>query len=752
MPFEQPASNFTAQPQNSESLFADFWKSAVHGAVEAPVTALGQLVDSNFDWEPIKPCNTKTGSVDYFVQGIGGAVGLVTDFAALKGGVDQFGKTGLAADLHIAPVLRNPLGLTAVTGGLYGGILTPTDPKYGNQFETRLKNTALTAATFTAMEGLSTTLAPLTKSDSKIGSLAKTIGINAGAGIPIGMLNTQAQSLVFDHKLADLNQTAQAGVDWAVIGGALAVPGAIRTATTDRSQKETPDAAIINGGTAISGDRATDLPGMDGKPADKGMREFKIVTGEEELTAFRHQDKAGVMLKVREMTDSGAGIKRSMWVQHSENDLANQAQSADIIAMCHGEKLPTAIAQKRVLSGSGDLYMSPGSRPDRISFGDQAIPKPGVWAPIKLDRAVANPFLDELKQRRIPIDDRGLPNPEILDAKERYSWALPDDEALSLIKKSAPEGITEIMAGKGYWAHLLQQMGVDVTAYDREPPTEFRTHYHNAGTFTRVEEGNELVAAKHPEKAMMVSWPPYGADQARQGLQAYMDAGGQKLIYIGERSKGCTGNDRLYRLIKHNWQSIETVPLHLGGWLDIYARRPEPYKGPSIPPEGEASSQERMVAANDVVNSAQHRFNDVTTEYGATRGDLKDFAERLFSLDDGELARLGLTQDWYKSSAKVSFPDRSYLTYIQPQPGAMAREVYRYDFDDRGVAVTMETGQLQNRKWEGSMRIGSSLDLDVDLRVELSGTNMTAPQRLEFEHQDNYQSFFRMPDGTLSPG
>lgn len=61
----------------------------------------------------------------------------------------------------------------------------------------------------------------------------------------------------------------------------------------------------------------------------------------------------------------------------------------------------------------------------------------------------------------------------------------------------------------------------------------------------------------------------------------------------------------------------------------------------------------------------------------------------------------------------------------------------------------METGQLQNRKWEGSMRIGSSLDLDVDLRVELSGTNMTAPQRLEFDHQDNYRSFSRMPDGAL---
>lgn len=84
------------------SLFNDFWKSAVDSAVEKPATAIGQLFNPNFDWEPIKPNATRTGSIDYFAQGVGSALGLVADFTALKGGIKTFGKTGLAADLHVA--------------------------------------------------------------------------------------------------------------------------------------------------------------------------------------------------------------------------------------------------------------------------------------------------------------------------------------------------------------------------------------------------------------------------------------------------------------------------------------------------------------------------------------------------------------------------------------------------------------------------------------------------------------------------
>ena len=49
-------------------------------------------------------------------------------------------------------------------------------------------------------------------------------------------------------------------------------------------------------------------------------------------------------------------------------------------------------------------------------------------------------------------------------ASHLYAYAIPDPRAIKLI---ANEGdVCEVGAGTGYWAHLLRESGVDVTAYD----------------------------------------------------------------------------------------------------------------------------------------------------------------------------------------------------------------------------------------------------------------------------------------------
>ncbi|CAM9829753.1 unnamed protein product [Choristocarpus tenellus] len=47
----------------------------------------------------------------------------------------------------------------------------------------------------------------------------------------------------------------------------------------------------------------------------------------------------------------------------------------------------------------------------------------------------------------------------------RYAWAIPDERALRIIGHFGP--IVEVGCGLGYWARLLRDRGVDVTAYDR---------------------------------------------------------------------------------------------------------------------------------------------------------------------------------------------------------------------------------------------------------------------------------------------
>ena len=50
---------------------------------------------------------------------------------------------------------------------------------------------------------------------------------------------------------------------------------------------------------------------------------------------------------------------------------------------------------------------------------------------------------------------------------EIYSWAVTDQKAIDQIVKTTKDmGIVEIGAGRGYWASILADYGVDIVAYD----------------------------------------------------------------------------------------------------------------------------------------------------------------------------------------------------------------------------------------------------------------------------------------------
>jgi hypothetical protein len=50
---------------------------------------------------------------------------------------------------------------------------------------------------------------------------------------------------------------------------------------------------------------------------------------------------------------------------------------------------------------------------------------------------------------------------------QKFAWAIPDEKALRILQQFSP--IIEMGAGRGYWSHLLQQQGVDITPYDIHP-------------------------------------------------------------------------------------------------------------------------------------------------------------------------------------------------------------------------------------------------------------------------------------------
>lgn len=154
----------------------------------------------------------------------------------------------------------------------------------------------------------------------------------------------------------------------------------------------------------------------------------------------------------------------------------------------------------------------------------------------------ANPMLEFWRRNNVSMEEilkDVLRLSEVLDrrmeASNRWSWAVPNEEALSELVRLSP--IVEIGAGTGYWAHLLRSMGADVVAYDASPPDTSLCNVWHPGassTHTRVDVGNEEMAARHPDRTLFLCWPPRG-DMARKCLRHYR---GETLVVVGEPSFG----------------------------------------------------------------------------------------------------------------------------------------------------------------------------------------------------------------------
>ncbi len=99
-------------------------------------------------------------------------------------------------------------------------------------------------------------------------------------------------------------------------------------------------------------------------------REFVVTSGLNQLNAFRNNDSASAMLKVREFLTAADGSQhkgpsRRLFVQRlgeTETTLLPQSQKADLIACCHPENLPKPERSKHLFEFSdGKIALSTGS-------------------------------------------------------------------------------------------------------------------------------------------------------------------------------------------------------------------------------------------------------------------------------------------------------------------------------------------------------------------------------------------------------
>ena len=139
---------------------------------------------------------------------------------------------------------------------------------------------------------------------------------------------------------------------------------------------------------------------------------------------------------------------------------------------------------------------------------------------------------------------RSASDPDREDAILRhYGFAIPTDAALDEIAVRSPGGVVELGAGVGYWAHHLSARGVDVIAYDIEPPPSTHNHRFAGSTpWHPIVRGDERVVVDHADRSLLLIWPTKNETWATEALVGYHAAGGACVLYVGDGPGGRTGD------------------------------------------------------------------------------------------------------------------------------------------------------------------------------------------------------------------
>ena len=187
--------------------------------------------------------------------------------------------------------------------------------------------------------------------------------------------------------------------------------------------------------------------------------------------------------------------------------------------------------------------------------------------------------------RQANIFERVVYNP----LKYWIGFAVPNQQVLDTIAHYGP--LVEMGAGTAYWSALLQQQGVDIVAYDSEPPNQDANIYFHR-SYTQVLPGTcQQVFQEHPEygkRALLLIWPnnPDNVDQPEEFhsdklppvwdvdcLKAYAAVGGSVVVFVGERQEniptipnaprdgGMTATRKFQRMLVKNFDLVEQVEI-----------------------------------------------------------------------------------------------------------------------------------------------------------------------------------------------
>jgi hypothetical protein len=139
----------------------------------------------------------------------------------------------------------------------------------------------------------------------------------------------------------------------------------------------------------------------------------------------------------------------------------------------------------------------------------------------------------------------------------KYSWAIPNLEALNEIKSFSP--IFELGAGSGYWAKLLKDLGADIVAVDNG--SDSGTSLAPTKYWKKPIEGNESLVSQYPDRTLFLCWPDPRSAMASKALTQYK---GKFFIYVGypaAKRSPYMGDPEFYDMLDNQFELIKEVAI-----------------------------------------------------------------------------------------------------------------------------------------------------------------------------------------------
>jgi hypothetical protein len=156
-----------------------------------------------------------------------------------------------------------------------------------------------------------------------------------------------------------------------------------------------------------------------------------------------------------------------------------------------------------------------------------------------------------------------------------YAYAIPSPETLDWMSAFCRgRRVVELGAGRGYWAAQMARSGMDVNAYDFEPPDKVENVsfpsggaqddvWHHVGDLGEFERD----AADRSEDVLFLCWPPgWGNTMASEALGAFAKAGGRRMVFVGQPRGGMTGDDAFFDALDAGWELASEDAQFVSWW------------------------------------------------------------------------------------------------------------------------------------------------------------------------------------------